>query len=118
MTLLRVYRKFRPSFENVSNWSQPISMMLKKFQNDYGMVLALLNFIEGIISVDYSQEWDDLAKEVINILHKFAKKKECPPDYLYYKIPCPWIQIKALKILCVLRVERNTLTLRQLTDTL
>ena len=118
MTLLRVYRKFRPSFENVSNWSQPISMMLKKFQNDYGMVLALLNFIEGIISVDYSQEWDDLAKEVINILHKFAKKKECPPDYLYYKIPCPWIQIKALKILCVLSVERNSSTLRQLTDTL
>ena len=118
MTLLRVYRKFRPSFGNVSNWAKPISSMLKKFQNDLGMVLSILNFIEGIISVDYSQEWDDLAKEVIDILHRLAKQKKCPPDYLYYKIPCPWVQIKALKILCVLSVERNSSTLRKLTETL
>ena len=118
MTLLRVYRKFRPSFGNVSNWAQPISVMLKKFQNDLGMVLSLLNFVEGIISVDYSQEWDDLAKEVIQTLHKLAKQRKCPPDYLYYKIPCPWVQIKALKILCVLSVERNSATLRKLTETL
>ena len=118
MTLLRIYRKFRPSFGNVSNWAAPVSMMLKKFQNDLGMVLSLLNFVEGIISVDYSQEWDELAREVIAILHRLAKQKKCPPDYLYYKIPCPWVQIKALKILCVLSVERNSATLRKLTETL
>ena len=118
MTLLRVFRKFRPSFNNASSWARPIAIMLKKFQNDLGMVLSLLNFIEGIISVDYSQEWDELAKEVIDILHRLAKKKKCPPDYFYYKIPCPWVQIKALKILCVLSVERNSSTLRKLTETL
>ena len=118
MTLLRIYRKFRPSSENVSKWARPISLMIKKFQNDLGMILSLLNFIEGIISVDYSQEWDELAKEVIEILYRLAKQKKCPPDYLYYKIPCPWVQIKALKILCVLSVERNSATLRKLTETL
>lgn len=92
--------------------------MLRKFQNDLGMVLSIMNFIEGIISVDYSQEWDELAREVIDILHRLAKQKKCPPDYLYYKIPCPWVQIKALKILCVLSVERNSSTLRKLTETL
>lgn len=118
MTLLRIFRKFRAAFGNISKWAQPVAIMFKKFRNDLGMTLSLLNFIEGIVSVEYSQEWDVLAKDIIEVLYKLAKKKVCPKDYLYYKIPCPWVQIKALKILYILSVERNSSTLRTLTDTL
>jgi AP-2 complex subunit alpha len=35
-------------------------------------------------------------------------EQNCPPDYRYYGIPCPWVQIKALKILSLLNVPKDS----------
>ena len=31
---------------------------------------------------------------VSSLLHRLAVRRTCPSDYLYYAVPCPWIQVQ------------------------
>ena len=107
LCLLRIYRKYKESFPNVRAWIQPLNTMIEKFSNSYSVINAILTVIEGIITIEYSKNWDVVAVNVAKYLNNITVNENCPPEYQYYKVPHPWLQIKALRILSTLTVRND-----------
>lgn len=107
LCLLRIYRKYRESFPNVRGWIQPLNAMIEKFASSYSVVNAIFTLVEGIISIEYSKNWDGIAFNVAKFLSSVIVNENCPAEYLHYKVPHPWLQIKALKILSMLSVRKE-----------
>ena len=107
LCLLRIYRKYKDSFENVRGWIQPLNMMLERFSNNFSVLNAVLTLVEGVVSLDYTKYWDALSLNIVKILNNVVVNESCPQDYLHYLVPHPWLQIKALKILSMLSVRKE-----------
>ncbi len=108
LTLLRIFRKYKDNFEhNIKNWIKPLNLMLEKYATDLSVVLAVLTLVEGIIAIRYTKHWDVIGMNVLKILYNLVVSENCPDDHKYYLIPNPWIQIKALKILSTLSINKD-----------
>lgn len=107
LCLLRIYRKYKESFPNTKAWVQPLNTMIEKFSSSYSVINAVFTVIEGIISVEYSKFWDPIAYNVAKFLSNLIVNENCPGEYLHYKVPHPWMQIKGLKILSLLSVRKE-----------
>lgn len=118
LALLRIYRKYKNSFDNVKSWIAPLNMALDKYGNDLSVVNSALSLIEGVVSLSYSKHWDRLGLNIIRILSNLVVGKNCSKDYLHFMVPHPWLQIKALKILGQLTVSKDPEFLSLLTVTL
>lgn len=102
--LLRIYRQYKQALGyDVKKWIQPLTFMLQKYSGNYSVILAILTLIEGILQIEYSKNWDDIAVEVLKVLQKLIITEGCPSEYQYYTVTHPWVQIKALKILSTMQ---------------
>jgi len=75
--------------------------------------LGVLTSVMSLLSCLASQqtpEYEGLIPHVVHILSKLVMKKNCARDYLYYRTPSPWLQIKLLKFLQLYpnAIENNT----------
>lgn len=107
LCLLRIYRKYREAFPNVRQWIQALNAMIERFSTQYSVLNAIFTLIEGILSIEYSKNWDPIAFNVCKVLQGVIVNENCPPDYMHYKVPHPWLQIKGLKILSHLSVRKE-----------
>lgn len=107
LCLLRIYRKYREAFPNVRGWIQPLNAMIERFANSYSVINAIFALIEGILTIEYSKNWDPVAFNVCKVLSGVIVSENCPPEYMHYKVPHPWLQIKGLKILSLLSVRKE-----------
>lgn len=107
LCLLRIYRKYKESFPNTRSWIQPLNAMIEKFANSHSVVSSIFTVIEGVLSVEYSKNWDGLAVNVAKYLNSLVVSENCPQEYQYYKVPHPWLQIKGLRILSLLTVRNE-----------
>ena len=107
LTLLRIYRKYKNSFDNVKSWITPLNLTLEKYNHDLSVINSALSLIEGVVSLSYSKHWDKLSLNIIRILSKLVVGKNCSKDFLHFMVPHPWLQIKALKILSQLTVSKD-----------
>ena len=109
LCLLRIFRKFKDSFEfNIKKWIKPLNLMLDTYKDESSVVYAVLTLIEGIISIRYTKHWDAVSMNVLLILNNLVVKGKCEEDHKYYLIPHPWLQIKSLKILSILSINKDS----------
>jgi len=45
------------------------------------------------------QLFEPIVPYVISVLNRLTICASCPADYLYYRTPCPWLQVKCLRFL-------------------
>jgi AP-2 complex subunit alpha len=45
------------------------------------------------------QLFEPIVPYVISVLNRLTISASCPVDYLYYRTPCPWLQVKCLRFL-------------------
>ena len=65
---------------------------------DMGVALSVTSLIMTLAQDD-PEQYRNCYVKAAQRLKKVAVDNECPGDYFYYKVPCPWIQVKLLRML-------------------
>jgi len=94
LTLLRLYRKY-PSIMQ-QEWAERIIALMD--DPDMGVVLSVTSLILALIQ-DNPEAYKGSYVKAVQRLRKVVIDNDVSPDYFYYKVPCPWIQVKFLKLL-------------------
>ena len=63
-----------------------------------GVLTSAMSLLNGLAS-QHTSEYESLIPSVVHILGMLVLKKACAREYLYYRTPSPWLQIKLLKFL-------------------
>lgn len=63
-----------------------------------GVLTSAMNLLYGLAS-QLPNEFESLIPYAVHILGMLVLKKACAREYLYYRTPSPWLQIKLLKFL-------------------
>ena len=63
-----------------------------------GVLTSTMSLVIGL-AAQHEKEYELLIPYVIHILVMLVTKKACAREYLYYRTPSPWLQIKLLKFL-------------------
>eukprot|EP00834_Sanchytrium_tribonematis_P008260 NODE_918_length_3055_cov_0.562585.p1 type:complete len:895 gc:universal NODE_918_length_3055_cov_0.562585:2780-96(-) len=95
LTALSLYRQY-PSCVPIREWIPQIKELLRV--SDIGILMAISSFVDELCN-EFRHEFLQSANVFIDRLADIVLEKICPADYLYYKIPAPWLQIKLLDLL-------------------
>lgn len=65
---------------------------------DMGVTLSVTSLVMALAQ-DMPDEYKGSYVKAAQRLKKIVVDNEIAPDYLYYRVPCPWIQVKLLRLL-------------------
>ncbi|KAM0253854.1 hypothetical protein ACHAQJ_007138 [Trichoderma viride] len=94
MTLLRLYRKHPDIVQ--PQWAERIIHLMD--DDDLGVALSVTSLVMTLAQDDLEQYKGAYAKAAAR-LKRILIDGEYTTDYLYYKVPCPWLQVKLLRLL-------------------
>ncbi|KAF2191144.1 Adaptor protein complex AP-2 alpha subunit [Zopfia rhizophila CBS 207.26] len=94
LTLLRLYRKYPSIVQN--EWAERIISLMD--DPDMGVALSVTSLVMALVQEDPEQYKGSYVKAA-NRLKRIVIDGECAEGYFYYKVPCPWIQVKLLRLL-------------------
>ena len=95
LTALSLYKQ-HPGSVPIKEWMPQIKDLLK--QSDMGIFMSICNFVDELAG-EYRHEFLQSTNICIDKLADVVLDKRCPSDYLYYKTPVPWLQVKLLEVL-------------------
>ncbi|KAJ3408435.1 hypothetical protein HDU80_005756 [Chytriomyces hyalinus] len=114
LCLLRLYRKFPEAFQAV-DWAQKIIFMMD--DRDLGTALAVASLVLALAQ-QYPDAYFGAVPKAVNRLHRVLIEKDFTSEYLYYKIPVPWLQVKLLRLLQYFPSPGEPQVFRKLNDVL
>ncbi|KAH6900131.1 adaptin N terminal region-domain-containing protein [Thelonectria olida] len=94
LTLLRLYRK-HPDIVS-PQWAERIIHLMD--DSDLGVALSVTSLVMTLAQDNLEQYKGAYAKAAAR-LKRILIDGEYTTDYLYYKVPCPWLQVKLLRLL-------------------
>lgn len=94
LTLLRLYRKYPGIVQQ--EWGERIISMMD--DPDLGVALSVTSLVMALVQ-DNAEQYKGSYVKAAHRLKKIVVDNEYAPGYLYYKVPCPWIQVKFLRLL-------------------
>ncbi|KJZ75085.1 hypothetical protein HIM_05571 [Hirsutella minnesotensis 3608] len=94
LTLLRLYRK-HPGIVS-PQWAERIIHLMD--DSDLGVALSVTSLVMALAQDDLEQYKGAYGKAAAR-LKRIVLDGEYTGDYLYYKVPCPWLQVKLLRLL-------------------
>ena len=115
LCLNRVLRA-TPEIPFPEEWLSPISDLLK--HRSLGVVISVMALVLGVLEGTSDIETDMLAGRIIVLLQQLVLIGSCPGEYLYKKIPCPWLQVKLLRALSLMELPESSADKARLIDVL
>lgn len=94
LTLLRLYRKHPAIVQQ--EWAERIISLMD--DPDMGVTLSVTSLVMAVVQ-DNPEAYKGSYVKAAQRLRRIVVENDISPDYLYYKVPCPWIQVKFLKLL-------------------
>lgn len=94
LTLLRLYRKHPDIIQ--PQWAERIISLMD--DPDLGVALSVTSLVMAVAQDDSDQYKGAYVKAAAR-LKRILVDGDYTNDYLYYKVPCPWIQVKLLRLL-------------------
>ena len=94
LTLLRLYRKDTSIVQQ--EWAERVISMMD--DPDIGVALSVTSLVMALAQ-DRPDEYKNSYVKAAQRLKKIVIDNDVPEDYVYYKIPCPWLQVKLLRLL-------------------
>jgi len=94
LTLLRLYRK-QPTVVQ-RKWAERIISMMD--DPNLGVALSVTSLVLALAQDEqdfYKASYNKSASRLKHIM----VDRNFPMDYMYYNVPCPWLQVKLLRIL-------------------
>ncbi|BDA41202.1 AP-2 complex subunit alpha-1 [Coccomyxa sp. Obi] len=129
--LLRLIRKSPPEAELMPPelWSVKLATLLE--ERDLGVLLSLVTLLLGIVSRSY-EGYESLIPRIVKLLVRLNPERErdsagravppdrasVPPEYAYYGIFSPWLQVKCLRVLQYFPPPEDPAVARALNDVL
>ncbi|GAA97979.1 uncharacterized protein L969DRAFT_84535 [Mixia osmundae IAM 14324] len=95
LTLLRLYRKY-PEVILASTWALRIVSIMD--DEDLGVAVSATSLVMTLAQ-DNLEAFAICYQKAVGRLHKIVIQKDYSSDYLYYKVPIPWLQVKLLRLL-------------------
>ncbi|GAA5987540.1 hypothetical protein JCM11641_007180 [Rhodosporidiobolus odoratus] len=95
LTLLRLYRK-HPEVIPAAEWALRIVSILD--DQNLGVVVAVASLVLALAQ-DNLDAYAICYQKAVNRMSKIVLQGEYSADYVYYKIPTPWLQVKLLRLL-------------------
>jgi len=95
LCLLRLLRQYPDNVPSPQYAPQIVKLVEHR---NVGVVTSVLSLLTGLAIYDPSN-YGDIVKHAIKLLDQFVLQRECSKEYIYYRTPCPWLQIKLLRIL-------------------
>lgn len=65
---------------------------------DLGVALSVTSLVMALAQDD-PEQYKGCYVKAAHRMKKILVDEEYTPDYLYYKVPCPWIQVKLLRLM-------------------
>ncbi len=94
LTLLRLYRK-HPDIVS-PQWAERIIHLMD--DTDLGVALSVTSLVMTLAQ-DNLEQYKGAYTKAAARLKRIIIDGEYTTDYLYYKVPCPWLQVKLLRLL-------------------
>ncbi|OAA67145.1 ap-2 complex subunit alpha [Niveomyces insectorum RCEF 264] len=94
LTLLRLYRKHPDIVQ--PQWAERIISLMDDM--DLGVALSVTSLVMAVAQ-DNPEQYRGADVKAAARLKRIVVDGEYTADYLYYKVPCPWIQVKLLRLL-------------------
>ncbi|KAF9131744.1 hypothetical protein BGX30_012979 [Mortierella sp. GBA39] len=95
LTMLRLFRK-HPDVIPAPDWAERITNIIDDY--DLGVCLSVTSLITALAQ-QYPEAFMLAIPKAIMRLHKVIVERDFSADYVYYKIPIPWLQVKLLRLL-------------------
>ncbi|WVQ79744.1 hypothetical protein IAT38_001844 [Cryptococcus sp. DSM 104549] len=95
LTLLRLYRK-HPTVMPIAEWAERIIAMME--DRDPGVVMTITTLVTTMAQAEL-EAFSGCYQKAVNLLDKIVFDGNYPTEYVYYKVPNPWLQIKLLRLL-------------------
>ena len=94
LTLLRLYRKYPGIVQQ--EWAERIISLMD--DPDMGVCLSVTSLVMALAQ-DQPDQYKGAYVKAAQRLKRIVVDNDIAPDYLYYKVPCPWIQVKLLRLM-------------------
>ncbi|KAK2742853.1 hypothetical protein FQN55_007637 [Onygenales sp. PD_40] len=94
LTLLRLYRKFPGIVQ--PEWAERIISLMD--DPDMGVTLSVTSLVMALVQ-DNPDQYKGSYVKAAQRLKRIVVDHDIAPDYIYYKVPCPWVQVKLLRLL-------------------
>lgn len=94
LTLLRLYRKYPGIVQQ--EWAERIISLMD--DPDMGVTLSVTSLVMALAQ-DQPDQYKGAYVKSAQRLKRIVVDNDVAPDYLYYKVPCPWIQVKLLRLM-------------------
>ncbi|KAI1320707.1 hypothetical protein EDD11_010241 [Mortierella claussenii] len=95
LTMLRLFRK-HPDVIPAPDWAERITNIIDDY--DLGVCLSVTSLVTALAQ-QYPEAFMMAIPKAIMRLHKVIVERDFSADYVYYKIPIPWLQVKLLRLL-------------------
>ncbi|KAA1120734.1 hypothetical protein PGTUg99_004293 [Puccinia graminis f. sp. tritici] len=95
LTLLRLYRK-NPEVFPISDWALRIVSLMA--DGDMGVCLAVTSLVLTLAQ-DHLQDFAMCYQKAVDRLYNVIVDLVTPSEYIYYRVPIPWLQCKLLRLL-------------------
>ena len=95
LCLLRLVRT-TPELVSAKEFVPHIATLLQ--DRHLGVLTSVMSLLIGL-ATQHEKAYEGLLPYVVHILGMLVLKKACAREYLYYRTPTPWLQIKLLKFL-------------------
>jgi hypothetical protein len=89
-----LYRKYPGIVRN--EWAERIISIMD--DPDMGVTLSVTSLVMALAQ-DMPEEYKGCYVKAAQRLKRIVVDNDIAPDYLYYRVPCPWIQVKLLRLL-------------------
>lgn len=93
MCLLSFFRRNKSIYEP-ARWLKGFKFLLQ--QKHKGILMSTCALLQAVVLQMGREGLYDLIPSLITVLQTIDSSAE---DYMYYKQPCPWLQVKVLKVL-------------------
>ena len=94
LTLLRLYRKYPGIVQQ--EWAERLISLMD--DPDMGVCLSVTSLVMALAQ-DQPDQYKGGYVKAAQRLKRIFVDNDIAPDYLYYKVPCPWIQVKLLRLM-------------------
>ncbi|UZJ51705.1 hypothetical protein CBS101457_001025 [Exobasidium rhododendri] len=95
LTLLRLYRK-HPEVIPADEWASRIVSIMD--DTNLGVALTVTSLVMTLAQ-DHPDAYGIAYQKAVDRLAKIVLEEDFTNEYIYYKVPIPWLQIKCLRLL-------------------
>lgn len=112
MCLLRLYQKNKDTIEP-SIWYDRVKELLG--ERDLGFLTSFMSFVNFLAS-NYPNVFKPLYKKITTLLSNSVNGKLATDQYIYHRVPTPWLTIKLLKFIQIYPIPENLEEAQQIVD--